>query len=778
MKAAPELDADWTPWPEDVAQRYRAAGYWAGQTLGDMLRVGAVRYRTRLAVVAGPDRWTYGDLDERADRRAAAFHRLGIRAGDRVVVQLPNVAEFAAVWFGLFRLGALPVAALPAHRSNEIVHFCAATEARALVVAGRHAGVDYGQLATDVAARAPALRHLLVAGETDGRPGLVGLDDLDARRVELPSPDPAGLALLQVSGGSTGLPKLVPRTHDDYLYSVRASAEICRLDATSVYLAALPVAHNFPLSSPGLLGTLSVGGTVVLAEDPSPRTAFPLVAAERVTITGLVPSVAMLWTAAAGTSDHDLSSLEVVQVGGAKLAETAARRIGPALGARLQQVFGMAEGLVNYTRLDDDEDTVVSTQGRPISPADEVRVVDADGVDVPTGEVGQLITRGPYTIRGYYRGRRSGVDSESFTPDGFYRTGDEVRRTEAGELVVVGRVVDRINRGGEKIVAAEVEEHLLAHPAVLDAAVVGVPDAYLGERTCAFVLARDPAPTPARLRQFLRDRGLATYKVPDRVEVVDRFPVTAVGKTRRSDLRAALAEVLTGPSDGPRAGPAVIGLPAIKSYPMPRPAQLPPNRVEWEITSDRSLLLVHDMQDHFVKAFPSGASPREDLLTNIARLVRAAEGAGVPVVYTVQPGDQTPAARGLLWDFWGPGLRAADAGVVAELRPSRSATVLVKHRYSAFQRTTLADLLAERSRDQLVVCGIYAHIGVTATACEAFMRDVAPFVVGDAVADFSADRHRWALEHLAGQCAVVRPTEAVVSAWNDPPNHRAVFPHV
>lgn len=251
-----------------------------------------------------------------------------------------------------------------------------------------------------------------------------------------------------------------------------------------------------------------------------------------------MPPLALAWLAASGRTERDLSSLEVLQVGGAKFSAEAAKRVRPELGCTLQQVFGMAEGLVNYTRLDDPEDTIVATQGRPISPDDEVRVVDDRGEPVPNGTSGHLLTRGPYTIRGYYRAPEH--NSTAFTEDGFYRTGDIVRLTDDGYLVVEGRAKDQINRGGEKVAAEEVENHLLGHPAVADVAVVSMPDPYLGERSCAFVVVQGEQPKAVELKKFVRGRGLAEYKVPDKVVFVDEFPVTGVGKISKSDLRRAL----------------------------------------------------------------------------------------------------------------------------------------------------------------------------------------------------------------------------------------------
>ncbi|WP_166243337.1 (2,3-dihydroxybenzoyl)adenylate synthase [Paenibacillus turpanensis] len=584
--------SDCPAWPAELADYYRQTGCWEGITFGELLRDRAERFGERTAVVSGDERLTYKELDQRADRLAYGFAALGIRSKDRVVVQLPNRSAFIEVVFGLFRLGAKPIMALPSHRSSEIKYFSQFAEAAAYVIPDKFGGFDYRKLAAEVQQEVPQLRQVIVAGVPEG--GQVGLDEVYAKgaaaeqaakpgagagalviagkrsdaaagetaaalsdmsvevteAAEASSPGQAlplvrssDVALFQLSGGSTGLPKLIPRTHDDYIYSLKASVDVCGLDETSVYLAALPVAHNFPLSSPGALGTLYAGGTVVLSPGPSADEAFPLIERERVTITALVPPLALMWLEAVATRTADLSSLQVLQVGGAKFSAEAARRVKPVLGCQLQQVFGMAEGLVNYTRLDDPEEIVIHTQGRPMSAYDELRIVDEDDREVEPGETGQLLTRGPYTIRGYYKAEEH--NAKAFTSDGFYRTGDVVRLTPQGYIIVEGRVKDQINRGGEKVAAEEIENHLLAHPAIHDAAVVSMPDDFLGERTCAFVIAREPKPSAAELRAFLRGRGVAAYKIPDRVEYAEAFPKTAFGKVSKKDLRRKITELLT-----------------------------------------------------------------------------------------------------------------------------------------------------------------------------------------------------------------------------------------
>ncbi|MFE1104328.1 (2,3-dihydroxybenzoyl)adenylate synthase [Streptomyces rochei] len=535
-------------WSEAESARYRAAGYWEGVTFGARLRAGAARHGERVALVDGDRRWTYAQLDAEADRVAGGLRGLGVGRGDRVVVQLPNRAEFLLVWFGLQRLGAVPVHAMPGHRRREIGHLVRVSGAVACVVPDRHARFDHRRLMREVRAEQGAdgsLRHVVVVGDPGPDDGFVSFEALrtDPPLTSLPGSDDGGahasdVALLLLSGGTTGLPKLIPRTHDDYAYNARACAEVCALDAGTVYLAVLPLGFNFAFACPGVLGTLTAGGTVVVAPDPSPQTAFALVERERVTLTSLTPPLVPHWTEEAAAGSWDLGSLAVVQVGGARLPEDHARKLGPALGVTVQQVFGMAEGLINLTRLDDSEDLICATQGRPVSPDDEVLVVDDDGAPVPDGTAGELLTRGPYTLRGYYRAEEH--DRTAFTPDGFYRSGDVVRRLPSGHLVVVGRIKDQINRGGEKVAAAEVEEQLLTHPAITAAALVGVPDERWGERSVAFVVCPGAAPGAREIAAHLRECGLAGYKAPDEVVPVADLPLTAVGKVDKAELARRL----------------------------------------------------------------------------------------------------------------------------------------------------------------------------------------------------------------------------------------------
>jgi 2,3-dihydroxybenzoate-AMP ligase len=304
-----------------------------------------------------------------------------------------------------------------------------------------------------------------------------------------------------------------------------------------VLLVSIPVAHNFPLACPGIQGALLLGARVVLTPSPEPETVFSLIEDERVTWVPAVPASVITWLAHPRRARYDLSSIRTLAVGGSRLNPEPARAVLDALGPVLTQVYGMAEGLLCCTRHDDPIEVILETQGRPMSPDDEIRIVDDGGNAVPDGEMGELECRGPYTIRGYYRA--DDHNRTAFTADGFYRTGDLVRRHPSGNLVVEGRNKDTINRGGEKISSEEVENLILAHPAVLNVAVVAMPDPVLGERMCACVIPRPGATlTLDELTRFLiHDRRVAKFKLPERLELRDEFPTTAVGKVSKKDLR-------------------------------------------------------------------------------------------------------------------------------------------------------------------------------------------------------------------------------------------------
>src|SRR3989442_7172506 len=458
---------------------------------------------------------------------------------NRVVPALPNCAEFALLYFALQKIGAIPIAALVIHRYAEINHFVKLAGASTCVYPERQGDFEFGPMVRRVQQENPSLRFCI------SLPDLRQLIEGKAKSTGPLKPtriDPTDPCVFQLSGGTTGIPKLIPRTHNDYAYNSKTAAAVCSVTPDSVLLLALPIAHNLPLACPGLQGYLFQGGKVVLCASTRPEEVLSLVEQHRVTHRKVVPALLIRLINEPSIRKFDLSSLKVIQSGGQRMqpeVRMKAQQLIPS--GFVQENFGMAEGMMFFVRLEDPQEAKLETCGRPICPDDEVRLVDGEGREVAPGEVGELICRGPYTLRGYY-----GVpeyNARAFTRDGFYCSGDLMRRHPSGNYVVEGRKKDLINRGGEKISAEEIENLILSHPAVLNVACVPMPDPVLGERMCAFVI-----PKPGRtltlqeLTSFLTERGLAKFKLPEWLELTDDLPLSKFGKVAKNVLTKQVAE--------------------------------------------------------------------------------------------------------------------------------------------------------------------------------------------------------------------------------------------
>ncbi len=518
-----------------LEELYIQKGYWRPYSLAQELQLWAEQYGDAIAVVADKQRVTYSQLNIEASKYAAGFRSLGICSGDKVLVQLPNVLEFVLCCFGLFRLGAIPIFTMPASREVDINALCAKAKPVAYISPTMFQGTDYRPIAKTLKESHTFLQHVIsLDGEIEGSIPLETLHSSES--VEFMDPDFRDTALLLISGGTTGTPKLIPRRHTDYMYVARTCAERCKITSKSVYLTVLPSAHNFPLCCPGILGTLSQGGTVVMCPSPAPDTAFELIEKERVTHTALVPALLNFWLEARKWEKADLSSLELIQVGGSPVGKDVAERVEPELGCKLQQVFGTAEGLICMTHPDDTLETTLNSQGTEICEDDELRFVDVNGDDVPEGMDGELIVRGPYTIYGYYE--EPEATATAITSEGFYKTGDIARRLSDGTIRVTGRAKEQINRAGEKIAPTEVEQAIRTIEGIQDVVVVGVEDKELGERICAWVIAELEEFTLQDVRAILLEGGMAPFKLPDQLKHTDSWPLTSVGKINKIVLQS------------------------------------------------------------------------------------------------------------------------------------------------------------------------------------------------------------------------------------------------
>ncbi len=537
------------PFPPEDAARYRERGYWLDRSLAQEFAQVFAQFASRTALIDGARQYTYADIDRLSDNLALNLLALGLKPLDRVVPTLPNTAEFVLLYFALQKIGCIPIAALVTHRFAEINQFTQLSQAVCAVYPEASGDFVFAPIIQRVQAENPCLRLRLVLGKAG--PGEHSLTSLIEKPATLPRSaltsiviEPTDPCIFQLSGGTTGIPKLIPRTNNDYAYNSKVAAEVVEVKPNSVLLLVLPIAHNLPLACPGIQGFFFQGATVVLHANTRPSEMFGLIERHGVTHLKVVPALLIRLINDPSIAQHKLDSVKLIQSGGQRMQpEVRLRTRQLFCNAFVQENFGMSEGLIMFVRQGDPEDVVLETCGRPVCVDDEVKLIDDEGREVPDGEVGELACRGPYTLRGYY-----GVpeyNARQFTPDGFYRSGDLLRKHPSGNYVVEGRKKDLINRGGEKISAEEVENLILMHPAVQNVACVPMPDAAMGEKMCAYVILRAGQTLALpKLVAFLATQEIARFKMPERLEVVADFPVSTFGKVSKKALAEQIAAKL------------------------------------------------------------------------------------------------------------------------------------------------------------------------------------------------------------------------------------------
>lgn len=511
----------------ELQEKYIREGFWKQETFYKALARIADKYPDNTAVCDSETSITYKEWQKMADNGAEFLYSAGIRRGDRVIVQLPNSVKFAVIVFAVFRLGAIPIFALPAHRKSEISSFIKVAQPTGYIVPKSHLGFSYGDMAEEC-----------VSG-TDCR--LFFADKLDfskSMNISIPDDEPDSafrdIAVLQVSGGTTAIPKLIPRTHADYLYDAGVFAEVCGMNENTVFLASISASHNFTFANPGIIGTMLNGGKTVMSKTGSPDEILELIEEHKVTITAIVPSLLALCSEMAEWEETELDSLKTILVGGSLLTEPVLMSAESAFNCKVRQVYGTAEGLNCITDENMTAEQTACCQGKPISSGDEMCIESANGGFAPANTEGELLLRGPYTIQNYYNNPEA--DMVSFREDGFYRTGDCAFIDEDGNLHITGRVKEQINRAGEKIMPSELERILVESSDIEQAVVVGIPDEMLGNRICAFVVTDKADISLSWIRTYLDERGVASYKLPDSAVKIDMIPLTAIGKPDKKEL--------------------------------------------------------------------------------------------------------------------------------------------------------------------------------------------------------------------------------------------------
>jgi 2,3-dihydroxybenzoate-AMP ligase len=522
---------------KEDAERHVRQGAWQNIPLSDILDAAAQECPQKEALVDNRGKLTYSQLKEQADLLSLGLYRLGIRRGDAVLLQLPNWNEFVCSFFALQKIGAPAVLLLPRHRQVEINYFCGLTQAKAWIVPERHRNTEYLPVIRDVLRTNPQLEHVITVRGKKGS-GFQRIEDLTAedgleRRVPQAGPVATDVAFVIATGGTTGLPKAVPRTHNDALCEAIHKAYARKQDGRDICMIPVPLEHNLGLAA--LNGIISVKGKIVLVDSTRAEDLCAAIQREKATCAPLVPTLLARLVSFDGLANYDLSSLKALYVGGAKTPVDVIKAIRNRLGNVYVAAFGMSEGPSCSTSLDDTDQVVLNSIGKPCCRFDDFKVVSPANRVLPPDTEGELLTKGPGMFSGYLDNPAENV--RAFTRDGFFRTGDLAKIDKEGNIWITGRIKDIIIRGGEKISPAEVESMLREHPDVADVAVVAMPDPEMGEKACAYIQPRGKAgPGLDDIVSFLKARGASVLQLPERVELVQKIPLTKIGKADKKAL--------------------------------------------------------------------------------------------------------------------------------------------------------------------------------------------------------------------------------------------------
>lgn len=530
----------------DRAREYANLGFWPDEPLVRRLGHWASTSPERVALVDATGRTTYRALAAEVAAAATGLARLGVERGDRVAIQLPNRRPFLVLQLALEALGAIAVPIPPIYRAHELAFILELTNAKLIAIVPSFRGFDYIAMVGKLREALPDLRAIVVHDSAEPRPGESWcLDYAELARSEpksdvLEGGDARALLEIVFTSGSTGEPKGAMHTANSVAADCLAIASMCGLGREDVVLIATTLGHQLGFAL-GIRLPLLLGAKVVLMDAWNADAAVPLIAKEGVTFTCTTPTFIVDLLAAPALKDTPVPTLRCWALAGAVVGQSLLDQVRAQLAhLSIAQVFGMTEvGAV-----------IVNPPGRPpekaqmtgLPPAGvELAVLDLDGKEVPAGHDGELVIRCPGLFSGYYR--RRALTEASFTPEGFFRSGDQVQIDADGFVQVTGRIKDLIKRGGESVSPPELEEILVRHPKIASVAVVGFPDPRLGERVCAcVVLAPGESVDLEELVAWVAAAGVAKQKWPERLEIVTSLPLTSIGKVHKTELRALVAQ--------------------------------------------------------------------------------------------------------------------------------------------------------------------------------------------------------------------------------------------
>jgi 2,3-dihydroxybenzoate-AMP ligase len=535
-----------TPHRKEDAEKYRRLGWWAGLTYGDFLDKAANLYPHKEALVDGQTRLTYQQVREKTNQLAIGFIELGVKSLDRVLVQLPNWAEFIFTVFALEKIGAIPILLLARHRQIEINQLIELTDAKYWIVAERHHKVDYLPVINAVLESSPEIEKVVLVRAAN-RNSFTRLEAL-MQKAEMTEenlallaasrPDPMQVAHMGPTGGTTGLPKVTPRTHNDYLCRVEHAARACEFNNQDICLVAAPAGHDLTFSMAICL-TIFTFGKLIMLDSFEPQAVCEAIESEKITAIVWVPTLAARLVQFEGLKDYDLRSLTKMHCGGGASSPELIKAVHAKLNCIFFNGYGGTEGMSLLTRSHYSIERVCSTVGVPTCPYDSYKIVDQDGNELPPNTPGELMVKGPGIFSGYYKMPQE--NEKVFDDNGYFRTGDLAMINAQGDFVLTGRIKEMINRGGESISAVEMENLMIGHPDIIAVAVVPMPDPEMGEKACAYVQLKSGVEMGFEaMISYLKNQGASVLQLPERVEFIDAMPYT---KAEKIDKRALVEDI-------------------------------------------------------------------------------------------------------------------------------------------------------------------------------------------------------------------------------------------
>lgn len=541
-----------TEYAKEEREKYNLRRWWLGMTWGDLFDKATDIYPDKIGLVDGSGRWTYRELREKVDRLAISLMKRDIKPKDWVLLQFPNWYEYIVSFFAMQKIGALTLLLIPRHNQSEINHLCTLTKPVAWMVPKQYGKIDYEPIIADVLKENPQIQNIIQM-RTSEKGKYPTFDELIEEAELTPEnlkalaerrPDPDEVSHIMPTGGTTGLPKASVRTHNCYICNIEYHSRVWEITSNDTIMVVTPVGHSMAMHW-GIGAAFLNFSKLVLLDSTQPEDICEWIQKEKVTA---IPSVPALIARVINMDDlkkYDLTSLVKICVGGAPSTPELLRGAYEKLNCIVINGFGSSEGTNTATRPGDSMDTICNSVGRKACPYDTIKIIDDKGNEMPPGVEGELVSKGPGVFTGYFKSQEE--NKETFTEDGFFKTGDRARKDQFGNITITGRIKDIINRGGEKISALEIEHRLSAHPHIQDAAVVGMPDQVLGERICAYVVLRPGAKaTFKEIISFLKANGASVQQLPERIEFIESLPSTKVGKVDKKALREDIKKRLEG----------------------------------------------------------------------------------------------------------------------------------------------------------------------------------------------------------------------------------------